>query len=90
MELPNPFSRLKNEAKREAYTYFDEYIRKLPKKDGNINEFSHAFDDNDVDAFRHLTNLRIFHSFPPSFHSHAPQFSIADVTKYSPESKKSA
>lgn len=61
MVFDNPFSRLKNEARSEAYAYFDRNIRKLPKnKDGTINEFATGFDDNDVDAFRHAYVSGVF------------------------------
>ena len=56
-----PFFRLKEEAQREAYAYFDLYIRKLPKrKSGVINELAPGLEDNDVDAFRHAYVSGVF------------------------------
>lgn len=53
MIIIDRFIKLKDEACAEAYIYFDQHIRKLPKnKDGTINGFAAGFDDNDVDAFR--------------------------------------
>lgn len=50
-----------SEAKYEAYTYFDRYIRRLPKrKDGRLNDLAPGFDDNDVDAFRHAYTSGVF------------------------------
>ncbi len=61
MKLSDPFSILKNEAKKEAYVYFDRNIRRLPKnKDGSIDDFAAGFDDNDVDAFRHAYVSGVF------------------------------
>ena len=43
-----------NDAKLEAYRYFDKNIRKLPKtSDGSFDETKPGFSNNDVDAFRH-------------------------------------
>lgn len=43
-----------NDAKLEAFRYFDKNIRKLPKKsDGSFDETKPEFSNNDVDAFRH-------------------------------------
>ncbi len=45
---------LSDEARDEAYEYFDKNIRPLPKKaDGTINTTAFGLSDNDVDAFRH-------------------------------------
>ncbi len=50
-------SALRDEAEAEAYQYFDENIRELPKNpDGTINTSAPGFHDNDVDAFRHATS----------------------------------
>jgi len=50
----NPFESLKSKARDEAYDYFDQHIRSLPKgRDGKIDLLKPGFDDNDVDAFRH-------------------------------------
>ena len=44
---------LKEECRQEAYDYFDEYIRSLPKDNkGNYAVTKEHFYDNDVDAFR--------------------------------------
>lgn len=50
----NPFEAPKERARQEAYAYFDEHIRPLPKRrDGSLDLLKPGFDDNDVDAFRH-------------------------------------
>ncbi|MCM2324123.1 MAG: hypothetical protein NDJ90_12755 [Oligoflexia bacterium] len=57
----NPFDPLKTEARDEAYVYFDQHIRPLPKgKDGRIDPLKPGFDDNDVDAFRHAYVSGVF------------------------------
>lgn len=57
----DPFHKLKDEACKEAYEYFDLHIRKLPRrKDGQINPFGPRLDDNDVDAFRHAYVSGVF------------------------------
>src|SRR4051812_20106307 len=49
------------EARAEAYEYFDLHIRRLPKKaDGKINLRAPGLDDNDVDAFRHAYVSGVF------------------------------
>ncbi len=48
-----PFT-LMEEARDEAYEYFDKNIRPLPKdKDGKINTTAFGLENNDIDAFRH-------------------------------------
>ncbi len=45
---------LKNEARDECYTYFDQSIRSLPKdSSGKIDPSAIGLENNDVDAFRH-------------------------------------
>ena len=45
---------IKNEARDEAYEYFDKHIRKLHKRaDGKVDPQAFGLEDNDVDAFRH-------------------------------------
>ena len=45
---------LRNEASKEAYSYFDQHIRPLPKKtDGQIDNGNLQDHNNDLDAFRH-------------------------------------
>src|SRR5688500_111693 len=57
----NPFDPLKKEARDEAYAYFDQRIRRLPKrKDGKLDLLAPGFDDNDVDAFRHAYVSGVF------------------------------
>lgn len=57
----NPFSDLFDEARDEAYDYFDRHIRRLPKKaDGKVNSNTRGLDDNDVDAFRHAYVSGVF------------------------------
>ncbi len=52
---------LRDEAEAEAYQYFDENIRELPKNsDGTINTSAPGFHDNDVDAFRHAYVSGVF------------------------------
>jgi len=52
---------LKSESLSEAYQYFDQNIRTLPKTDtGEINEAGPGFVDNDVDAFRHAYVSGVF------------------------------
>jgi hypothetical protein len=54
-------SALRDEAEAEAYKYFDENIRDLPKNpDGTINTSAPGFHDNDVDAFRHAYVSGVF------------------------------
>jgi hypothetical protein len=49
------------EARVEAYEYFDRHIRRLPKKsDGKIISRGPELDDNDVDAFRHAYVSGVF------------------------------
>lgn len=52
---------LKNEARDEAYKYFDENIRPL-KKDtsGKVDPSAEGLVDNDVDAFRHAYVSGVF------------------------------
>ena len=53
--------KIKNEAQEEAYRYFDQHIRPLPKKpDGQFNDHGSGFVDNDVDAFRHAYVSGVF------------------------------
>ncbi len=50
----NQFQILFEEARIEAYEYFDRSIRRLPRgRDGKIKTVGVGLDDNDVDAFRH-------------------------------------
>ncbi len=57
----DPFHKLKDEACKAAYEYFDLHIRKLPRRaDGQINPFGPGLDDNDVDAFRHAYVSGVF------------------------------
>lgn len=45
---------VRNDALEEAYVYFDQNIRTLPKlPSGKINPAARGLEDNDVDAFRH-------------------------------------
>lgn len=49
------------EARAEAYKYFDRHIRPLPKTlDGEVNALASGLDDNDVDAFRHAYVSGVF------------------------------
>ncbi len=57
----SPFHRHKSQAQNEAYAYFDQHIRPLPKrKDGKLDLLAPGFDDNDVDAFRHAYASGVF------------------------------
>jgi hypothetical protein len=57
----NPFEKPMEDARAEAYEYFDRHIRKLPKNaDGTVNVRSPGLDDNDVDAFRHAYVSGVF------------------------------
>lgn len=59
--MRDPFSELKEEARQEAYQYFDHHIRRLPKtSDGDLDLVAPGFDDNDVDAFRHAYVSGVF------------------------------
>jgi hypothetical protein len=52
---------LKNEARDEAYAYFDKKIRSLQKKpDGKIHIEAKGLHGNDVDAFRHVYVSGVF------------------------------
>ena len=56
----DPFS-LKNEARDEAYEYFDKNIRPLVKNpDGKVDPTAFGLADNDVDAFRHAFVSGVF------------------------------
>jgi len=58
LNIKNPFGDLFDEAKEEAYTYFDNHIRRLPRNaSGKTAQSGKGFDDNDVDAFRHDIQL---------------------------------
>jgi len=58
--MKDPFT-LKNEARDEAYAYFDNEIRPLPKdSNSKIDPFAPGLDDNDVDAFRHAYVSGVF------------------------------
>lgn len=49
------------EARNEAYQYFDQNIRELPKNaDGKIDLSAKGFQHNDVDAFRHAYVSGVF------------------------------
>ncbi|MCM2321946.1 MAG: hypothetical protein NDJ90_01650 [Oligoflexia bacterium] len=55
------FDRLFEEARAEAYEYFDHHIRRLPKgANGRVNARAAGLDDNDVDAFRHAYVSGVF------------------------------
>ena len=55
------FHKLKDEACQEAYEYFDQNVRKLPRdSNGAFDEFSNEFGDTDVDAFRHAYVSGVF------------------------------
>ncbi|MCM2278163.1 MAG: hypothetical protein NDJ89_08810 [Oligoflexia bacterium] len=57
----NPIDPVKDKARDEAYAYFDQHIRPLPKgKDGKMDLLRAGFDDNDVDAFRHAYVSGVF------------------------------
>ena len=48
-------------ARFEAYEYFNQKIRPLPKlKNGKINVNANGLDDNDIDAFRHAYVSGVF------------------------------
>jgi hypothetical protein len=48
-------------ARLEAYEYFNQKIRPLPKlKNGKINVDANGLDDNDIDAFRHAYVSGVF------------------------------
>jgi len=52
---------LKDEARDEAYKYFDKNIRSLPKTEsGEIDIEAQGLQDNDVDAFRHAYVSGVF------------------------------
>ena len=56
----DPFS-LKNEARDEAYEYFDKNIRNLTKdSNGKIDPRALGLAENDVDAFRHAYVSGVF------------------------------
>ena len=57
----NPFEPLFEEARDEAYDYFDRHIRRLPRNsNGSIDLGSSKRNDNDVDAFRHAYLSGVF------------------------------
>ncbi len=73
---------LKEEARREAYIYFDTHIRRLPRnKDGDFNLLSPGFDDNDVDAFRHAY---VSGAFTQEFGEKAAEI-LGLLVEYAPE-----
>ena len=52
---------LREKAKKEAYTFFDKYIRKLPKtKNGDFDEENLVFHNSEVDAFRHAYTSGVY------------------------------
>lgn len=52
---------VKDEALEEAYLYFDQNIRVLPKlPSGKINPVARGLEGNDVDAFRHAYVSGVF------------------------------
>lgn len=58
--MKNPII-LKDEARDEAYEYFDKEVRSLPRdKGGEIDPFAKGLEDNDVDAFRHAYVSAVF------------------------------
>jgi len=58
--MKNPLS-LQNEARDEAYRYFDKKIRPLPKDaSGKIDPSAQSLENNDVDAFRHAFVSGVF------------------------------
>lgn len=58
--MKNPWT-LKNEARDEAYIYFDKEIRSLTKNSvGNIDPFAKGLENNDIDAFRHAYVSGVF------------------------------
>lgn len=55
------FGALSEEARVEAYEYFDKTIRKLPRDStGKLKIVGAGLDDNDVDAFRHAYVSGVF------------------------------
>ena len=57
----DPFTSLRDEARDEAYAYFDLHIRRLPKDvKGKVKQVGAGFEDNDVDAFRHAYVSGVF------------------------------
>lgn len=53
--------KLRDDAQAEAYRYFDENVRRLPRNAmGVINPSADGFQDNDVDAFRHAYVSGVF------------------------------
>jgi hypothetical protein len=52
---------LKDDARDEAYVYFDKHIRPLTKKaDGRIDPTASGLENNDADAFRHAYVSGVF------------------------------
>lgn len=52
---------IKDEARDEAYEYFDKHIRKLHKRaDGTVDPKAFGLENNDVDAFRHAHVSGVF------------------------------
>jgi hypothetical protein len=52
---------IKEQALTEAYKYFDEHIRPLPKdKTGQVDKTAFGLADNDADAFRHAYVSGVF------------------------------
>lgn len=52
---------IKDEARDEAYEYFDKHIRKLYKRaDGTVDPKAFGLENNDVDAFRHAHVSGVF------------------------------
>ena len=58
--MKNPWT-LKDEARDEAYIYFDREIRPLTKDSlGKVDPFAKGLENNDVDAFRHAYVSGVF------------------------------
>jgi hypothetical protein len=59
--MTDPLSRLRDEARDEAYEYFDKHVRKLTRlPNGKISPTARGLEDNDADAFRHAYVSGVF------------------------------
>lgn len=72
---------LKDEARDEAYEYFDKNIRSLTKdKNGKIDPTAHGLVDNDIDAFRHAYVSGVF----TQVYSEETADTFGRINEYSP------
>ncbi len=83
---------LMEEARDEAYEYFDKNIRPLPKdKDGKIDFTAFGLENNDIDAFRHAHVSGVFvieyNEVASDFLGRMNEYKIGDLYSNSKDSR---